>query len=327
MTAREADDQPVRASVLLATYNRRDLLPAVLAPVLADPAAEEVVVVVDGCDDGSMELLEKIAQTDPRLRPHYVPNGGAARALLAGARIARGELLVILDDDEVLDPGTITGHVRHHDADDLVVVGYVEMVFPPRRRPGDFGRYMYAKQYAKDCLVWESDPSTILRNLWGGFISMRRSNYIRAMETAHAYVDGYHYDLDFGARCIELGFRGRFDRTLRALHYYERSGAASLSDARSSGRNRILVHRAHPTVLAPIDPSFVDRGLPPVGRAVMAAALRHPSIYRLVDRATVAAGRLRLWKLESGGAGLLRAIEQKRGALEAAEAIARQGAA
>jgi glycosyltransferase involved in cell wall biosynthesis len=303
----------------MATYNRRDLLPEVLDPILADPAATEVVVVVDGCDDGSFELLGEIASRDPRVRTHYVSNGGAARALLAGARMARGEVIVILDDDEIVAPGAITGHLRHHRAgDDLVVVGYVEMSFPPSRRPGDFSRYLYARQYARDCAAWEADPSRILSNLWGGFISMRRSNYIQVMESAHDFVDGYHYDLDFGARCIELGLQARFDPSLRALHLYERGSAAYLRDARGSGRNRILIHRAHPAVLAPVDPTFVDRGLPPVGRAALAAIMRLPFLFGALRAATVVAGQLHLWRIEDRGAGLMWAVEQKRGALEAA---------
>lgn len=327
MMVRKEDEQGVRGSVLLATYNRRELLPRVLEPILADPGADEVVVVVDGCHDGSLELLKEMARRDPRLRPHYVENGGAARALLAGARVARGEVLVILDDDEILAPGAVTGHLRHHDGhDDLVVVGYVEMAFPPARKPGDYSRYLYAKQYDKDCAAWEADPSKILLNLWAGFISMGRANYIAAMETAHDFVDGYHYDLDFGARCVEMGLQARFDRSLRALHLFDRSADASLRDARNSGRNRILIHRAHPDVLAPIDPSFADRGLPAAGRIAVAAIMRFPFVFGWARAGTAVAGHLHLWRLENGGAGVMRAVEQKRGAIEACEEIAREQA-
>jgi glycosyltransferase involved in cell wall biosynthesis len=324
MTTPAPEHQPPKGTtVLLATYNRRALLPAVLEAILADPAADEVVVVVDGSNDGSMELLAEMSGHDPRLRPHYVPNGGAAQALLAGARIARGDLVVVLDDDEIVAPNTVSGHAAHHaDREDLIVVGYVEMQLPPSRRPGDFGRYIYAKQYGRDCAAWQSEPSTILRNLWGGFISMTRANYIRAMETADEFVDGYHYDLDFGVRCLKLGLQARFDPSLRAVHLYERSSSAYLRDGYSSGRNRILIHHAHPEVLPPIDPSFVEQGLPSVGRAALRAILRYPWLLPLLRAATTVAGRSRLWRLESGGAGLMFAVEQKRGAVEAAGAIA-----
>jgi glycosyltransferase involved in cell wall biosynthesis len=311
-------EEKLTASVLLATYNRRALLPAVLEPVLNDPAASEIVVVVDGCEDGSLELLRRMANEDPRIKPQFISNSGAARALLAGAREASGDVLVILDDDEIVDPGTITGHLRHHPGEEnLIVVGYVEMDFPVARRPGDFSRYIYAHQYAQDCDLYESDAASILRNLWGGYLSIGRVNYLRTMGAVNHFVDGYHYDLDFGARCMELGFRAVFDRSLRARHLYERDRAAFLRDARSSGRNRILVHTAHPTVLGPVDAGFVEAGLPPVGRAALRLALRYPLLERLVGAATTATGRIRLWRLETIGASLLWAIEQKRGALEA----------
>ena len=307
----------VRVSVLLATYNRRALLPDVLAPVLADPATDEVVVVVDGCQDGSIELLTEMAEAEPRLRPLFVENGGAARAHVAGAALATGDVLVILDDDEILDAGAVGGHAAHHTSEPhLIVVGFVEMAMPPQRRPGDFSRYLYTRQYEHDCLMFERHPETILRNLWGGFMSMRRTDYLRAMTEGEGLIQGYHYDLDFGARCVELGLSARFDRSLRALHLYERSRDAYLRDARGSGRNRILVHRAHPDVLPAIDASFVDQGLPPAGRVVLTLALKIPVLPFLITAATTLAGKLRLWSVEEKGAGLLWAIEQKRGALE-----------
>jgi glycosyltransferase involved in cell wall biosynthesis len=323
MATRQSLPERVKpVTVLLATYNRRALLPRVLEPILADPAADQVVVVVDGCDDGSMELLTEFSQRDSRVRPHYVTNGGAAQALLAGAKLAQGELLVILDDDEILSPGSIGGHASHHaHHDNLIVVGYVAMNIPASRRPGDPSRYLYAKQYDRDCAAWEKDPSGILVNLWGGFISLARTNYIRAMESAHEFVDGYHYDLDFGARCLELSLEARFDPSLKALHLYERNTPAFLRDGRSSGRNRILVHRAHPTVLPPIDPSFVDRGLPPLGRSALTLIMRYPRLFGWLRTATGAAGRLHLWRLENAGAALAFAVEQKRGALEATATI------
>src|SRR3954452_25350351 len=77
---REARVAAVKASVVMATYNRRALLPCVLDPLLADPAAAEVVVVVDGCDDGSIEYLRERAAAEPRLKPQLIENSGAVRA-------------------------------------------------------------------------------------------------------------------------------------------------------------------------------------------------------------------------------------------------------
>jgi glycosyltransferase involved in cell wall biosynthesis len=305
-------------SVLLATYRRRALLPRVLAPLLADPAASEVVVVVDGCRDGSLEYLQQIALAHPQLKPVFVANGGASRALLTGARVATGDVLVILDDDEILELDSLAGHLRHHaEQDETVVVGHVEMDMPGVRRRGDFSRHTYSRAYDADCARWSADPSTILRNLWGGYMSVRRRDYLRVMEGPWQFIDGYHFDLDFGARCVAVGYHGRFDPSLRVLHLYERDRLGFMRDAYSSGQNRIRVHSAHASVLGSLDPSFVDHGMSGWAVAIVNLALRHWLIYHLVTLGLTIAGLLGLWDLETRASFLLWAIEQKRGAMDA----------
>lgn len=309
-------------SVLLATYQRRSLLPRVLAPLLADPAADEIVIVVDGCRDGSLEYLQQIALAHPQLKPVFVENGGASRALLAGAQVATGDVLIILDDDEIVELDSLAGHLRHHaEQDETVVVGYVEMEIPPVRRRGDFSRYKYTRAYDADCARWSADPTTILRSLWGGYMSLRRRDYLRVMDDLEQFVDGYHFDLDFGARCIALGYHGRFDPSLRALHLYERDRPSFVRDAYSSGRNRIRVHSSHASVLGLLDPSFVDRGLPGWAAAIVNLAVEHSLVYRLVTLGLTMAGLLGRWDLETRASVLLWAIEQKRGAMDAMDEI------
>ena len=303
----------------MATHQRCALLPEVLAPLLADPAAEEIIVVVDGCRDGSLELLDAMSEHESRLKPVFVDNGGAARARLTGAQLAAGEVLVILDDDEIVRAGTVGGHARHHrDRTDLVVEGYVEMNLPAKRRPGDFARYIYAKQYERDCQRAEREPGEVLLNLWGGYISIRRENYLAAMAGVDHFVEGYHWDLDFGARCVALGLHGVFDRSLYALHLYERDRPGFLKDARSSGRNRIRIHNAHPDVLPRIDHSFIEQGYPFMRRWLLRAAVRFPALRKAVGTAATLSGQLHLWPFESAAAGLLWGIEARQGAIEAA---------
>src|SRR5690349_2755212 len=118
-----------------------------LAPLLADPQPLEVVVVVDGGRDGSLELLERMAAGDARLRPLWIENRGVVGARAAGAEAARGEVVVLLDDDVFAMPGLIAGHARHHAEPGLVIVGYMPVARPPRPRPGDYPRELYAREY------------------------------------------------------------------------------------------------------------------------------------------------------------------------------------
>lgn len=309
---------PVSCSVVVATYNRRATLPGVIAPLLADPGTDELVVVVDGCRDGSMELLREQAAHEPRLVPVWIENCGTTAAQAAGARAASNDVLVLIDDDEIVEPGSIARLAAHHaDHDELVVAGYVAMRFPERRRRGDFARYIYAKAYEADVSRWESDPDTVLRNLWGGFLSVRRTHFLRAVENGPPPIVGYHNDLDLGARLLELGLRGRFDRSARALHLYERDGEAALRDARSSGRNRVLVHRAHPDVLPPLTPALLQARASGPAKRVQDLLVDHASVRRLARVALEVSGWVHWWRAETGVAGLLWAAEQRRSVLRA----------
>ncbi|MGH2745153.1 MAG: glycosyltransferase family 2 protein, partial [Thermoleophilaceae bacterium] len=174
-------------SVVMPTYNRRSLLPRVVEPLLGDRGASEVVVVVDGCDDGSLEWLRSRALRDGRLRPLGIENRGENGARQAGIEAARGEVVLLLDDDVAAEPGLASGHARRHAGDrGLVVLGYMPPPLPARRRAGDFTTRLYANEYEAVCVGYERAPGRILRNLWAGNMSMRRADCLRVMAGAGA---------------------------------------------------------------------------------------------------------------------------------------------
>ncbi len=93
-------------SILTPTYNRADLLPEAMASVLAqDYPALEHLVLDDGSTDGTPELLARC--TDRRVRTFRHDNMGQARTLNRGFELARGELLMVLNSDDLLLPGAV----------------------------------------------------------------------------------------------------------------------------------------------------------------------------------------------------------------------------
>jgi hypothetical protein len=99
-------------SVVIAARNEARGIEPALRSVLALRGATEVVVVDDRSDDGTGEILDRMAEEAPRLRVLHVrdlPAGwlGKTHALQVGADAARGELLLFTDADVMMAPDTL----------------------------------------------------------------------------------------------------------------------------------------------------------------------------------------------------------------------------
>lgn len=98
-----------RLDVLLPTLDRAHLLERTLQSLLAAPVPRRfevlITVIENGCTDGTVELVEWMSKHYPgRIRLIHEPRRGKSRALNAGLAATDGELVGMVDDDEVVDP-------------------------------------------------------------------------------------------------------------------------------------------------------------------------------------------------------------------------------
>lgn len=300
-------------SAVIITYFRRDLMAEAVRAVAADPHASEIVVVVDGSADGSIELLTEMAAADPRIRPVWRENGGEAAARQTGLEHATGEVVLLLDDDVVAGPGLAAGHARAHEGrTGTVVLGYMPTRRPAVRRPATFSTDLYADEYEAQCRRYEEDPGSVLRHFWAGNASLRREDALRVFD-ADAPRLGYHSDQVFGLRCLRAGLTGVFDRSLVSEHRHERDLDTFLRQARTSGSARRTVEELFPDLL---EPGSLNDDLPLAMRAAISAAaapgvcqLTAPALQWNVRRA----GQLRMWRTEALLGRYLRQIQMRRG--------------
>ncbi len=120
-------DEGPAVSIVIPTYNRREWLAGALDSVLEqDYANLEALVVDDGSDDGTAELLRDYSRRWPERRFRHLsqPNAGQARAINHGNRVARGEILGYLSDDDLLLPGAVTRLAAELIADPTAAAAY-----------------------------------------------------------------------------------------------------------------------------------------------------------------------------------------------------------
>lgn len=92
---------PDKVSVIIPTYNRRDLIQRALQSVFAQTYRDFEILVVD---DGSTDDTGAVIGATPGVRYLFQENAGAAKARNLGIRQARAGLIAFLDSDDVWRP-------------------------------------------------------------------------------------------------------------------------------------------------------------------------------------------------------------------------------
>lgn len=108
-------------SIIIPAYNASEFIAETLDSALAQNYPDvEIIVIDDGSTDATPELLKSYGT---RIQVSRQPNAGQAAARNHGARLARGELLLFLDNDDLLDADFLTQQtalLAHFDGADAV---------------------------------------------------------------------------------------------------------------------------------------------------------------------------------------------------------------
>ncbi|WP_017297392.1 glycosyltransferase family 2 protein [Nodosilinea nodulosa] len=93
-------------SVIIMNYNYGSFLPVAIESCLGQTYPKvEVIVVDDGSTDDSVQVIESYGD---RIIPVLKPNGGQASALNAGYAASRGDIICLLDADDLFLPERVT---------------------------------------------------------------------------------------------------------------------------------------------------------------------------------------------------------------------------
>jgi glycosyltransferase involved in cell wall biosynthesis len=236
----------IRFSVVIPTYQRRDVVVSSVRALAAQEDAPpfEVVVVVDGSDDGTAEALQAL-ETPFALSVVEQPNAGRPAACNRGATAASGELLLFLDDDMEAHPRLLAEHDRSHREGADAVIGHLPL--HPESPPGFLATAVGTWAEQRREAIHRRGGKVELGEFVTGQMSVRRDGFLRlgGFDTYFQRPYGGE-DLDLGLRLAADGCTLAFNPDAISWQRYVITPRQLMRQWRYFGRGAVLLARKHP---------------------------------------------------------------------------------
>lgn len=111
-------------SIIIPVYNSAQTIERCIDSILKQDFTDfEVLLVNDGSADNSLEVMQKQAERDGRIKVLTKPNGGVSSARNMALDNARGTYIAFIDCDDVIEPNYLSKLYDHRDSD-MVLCGY-----------------------------------------------------------------------------------------------------------------------------------------------------------------------------------------------------------
>lgn len=210
----------LKVTVLMASHNRKGALTECLEALsrqLVAPGTFEVIVIDDGSKDGTQDLFRHMQLCVP-LRFIEQENTGAASARNRGLPHARGELVLFINDDTILFPHTVRGHIEAHrelESQQAIVLGTFEQ--PAEECAKNMTRLLENSTMCFAYSLFSRASDVGGSSFYTCNLSLPRS----AINECGVFDEEFPLfaeDTDYGMRLARLGYRIHYRPELRATH-------------------------------------------------------------------------------------------------------------
>ena len=157
----------MKLSVVIPVYNEERTLEEIVGRVLDTPYEKELILVDDGSQDRSREIMQGLSERHPEVRClFHESNQGKGGALSTGFGEARGDIVLIQDADLEYDPEDYGALLKP------IIDGRADVVYGSRFRGG---------AYVRVHLFWHSVGNRFLTLLSNMFTNLNLTD----METCY----------------------------------------------------------------------------------------------------------------------------------------------
>jgi GT2 family glycosyltransferase len=216
-------------SVVIPCHNGAKRLPETLDAVRSQLAdSMEIVVVDDVSNDATADVVASWVAADSRIRL-VRREGSPARAAAcnAGIAAARGRIVLLLDDDMTLAPGTLAAHQEANaERDRWAFLGRIKLDFGGRPI-GCFERYLLREEEFREQELAKHNSFIPYHLIWTGHFSAKKADVL-AVGGFNERITHYGLeDLEFGYRLTRAGVKVGYLPSACSFH---RSEAASFAN-------------------------------------------------------------------------------------------------
>ncbi len=245
-TRMHGNEVPPQLSVVIPTHDRCTLLCRVLPTVFqqsCSPDAYEVIVVVDGSTDGTVEMLR---QFHPSCKFQFLeqPNWGQASARNVGVKSATGGVVLLLDDDLLCEPTLVAEHIGAHRSNAN------QIVFGPVNVAPESPRTLATRRINLEAAAWverlgREGPTLPFDAVVGANSSMRRTTFLDLGGFDDKFFRARE-DVELGLRCWLAGVAFRFHGAAVTYQIYvKNSRDIVMGDGIAYGQKEVVLYRKH----------------------------------------------------------------------------------
>jgi len=193
-------EETVKLSVLIPAYNEARTIDEILRLVAAVPIEKEILVVDDGSEDGTREILKRWDGRDGVRVLLHPRNRGKGRAVRTALEAARGDVLVIQDADLEYDPAEYAVLIRPIEA------GRADVVY---------GSRFFGSSERRVQFFWHTVGNRLLTLISNVFTNLNLTDMATCYKAFHRRVvpaldlesKRFGVDAEFTVKVARAGFR------------------------------------------------------------------------------------------------------------------------
>ncbi len=210
-------------SVIIPNYNGEEVLAKNLPKILKEledykKGKTEVIIVDDGSEDNSIDLIKKFSKAKLLINPKNV---GFSQTVDNGAEKATGDILILLNTDVYPERGFLDSLISHFEDEKIFAVGCMDKSVEGKNivlRGRGLGLWK------RGFLVHSRGEVGKSSTLWvsGGSGAFRKSIWDRLGGLNKLYNPFYWEDIDLSYRAQKSGYKVLFDNKSVVWHEHEK---------------------------------------------------------------------------------------------------------